>query len=227
MEQFISKQFGISISPSQSGIASGHSRVIPTDDEDSVLVRRSCAGDQAAYVKLVERHERRVTNLISHILHSHLRSQGYVNSDVEDLVQETFVQAWKALKSFRSESKFSTWLYRIAVNRALRERKRLQSGFATTVNTDFEISSDLAVSRFDQIDPASELCAVDRNAEILAAVESLPEKQRLVIILKFYDSCSCEEIASILGCTVGTVWSRVHYGCLKLKQILGEMDQTD
>jgi RNA polymerase sigma-70 factor (ECF subfamily) len=140
------------------------------------------------------------------------------------MTQEVFVQAWKALPNFRGDSRFSTWLYRIAVNRALKERKRakFQSAFIVTNRDEFCDDSGYKTSgeQTGADDPADAVCSSARDNALRCAVDSLPDKQRVVILLHYFESCSCDEIAKIVDCSIGTVWSRLHYGCLKLRQIL-------
>jgi RNA polymerase sigma-70 factor (ECF subfamily) len=204
-------------------------RPASTTDEDASMVRRSAMGDRTAYSRLVERHERKVMTLVSHVISSVPGSSAQFQSDVEDLTQEVFVLAWKALPSFRGDARFSTWLYRIAVNRALKERKRARFQSAHLASNLAEFTSETGYkSSVEQAgigdDPAESVCSSVRDAMLWTAVDSLPDKQRVVILLHYFESCSCEEIAKIVDCSVGTVWSRLHYGCLKLKQTLSGED---
>ena len=182
-------------------------------DEDGALVRRCKAGDVEAFGALVARHEARVGALVGRILGT------ATPEDVEDTAQDVFVQAWRALPRFRGEARFSTWLYRIATNTAIRQwhrRKKqrqmtVEEGAAAEAVSPLRLSEDIA-----------------RRAEgraLRAAVDGLPEKQRTVLLLHYFEEYSCEEIALLLGCSVGTVWSRLHYGCRKLREQLRWLDQ--
>jgi RNA polymerase sigma-70 factor (ECF subfamily) len=202
-------------------------------DEDSLLVSRCQRGDLNAYGLLVDRHSQRVRSIVSRILLSaHDLNVMLQMVDIDDLSQEVFVQAWRALPRFRREARFSTWLYRIAVNRALKEynHRRRGSGRYQGVPVPDELLRHLASVHRDpnkpELDPEDLLQLRARDQALRSAIDDLPEKQRLVVLLHYFEECSCEEISAIAGCTVGTVWSRLHYACRRLQENLSWMDPS-
>ena len=192
-----------------------------SDDEDAALVRRCRRGDVAAFGLLVARHESRVRALVGRIL-----GAGANADDVDDVTQDVFVQAWRALPRFRGDARFSTWLYRVATNLAIkqwhRQRKR-QQGTVAEEDLPEAVRAALADPNAGPSEQA-ERRAQDRA--LRQAVEALPEKQRTAVLLHYFEDYSCEEMAAMIGCSVGTVWSRLHYGCRKLRETLRWLEQT-
>ena len=182
-------------------------------DEDAALVRRCKAGDVEAFGALVTRHEARVGALVGRILGN------ATPEDVEDTAQDVFVQAWRALPRFRGDARFSTWLYRIATNTAIRQWHRRKKHWQMTVEEDrgAEAASPTRLSE--------DIARREEGRALRAALDRLPEKQRTVLLLHYFEEYSCEEIALLLGCSVGTIWSRLHYGCRKLRGQLQWLDQ--
>jgi len=186
-------------------------RPLAEEDADALLARRSREGDVEAFGRLVTLYERRVAALVGRILGATASSD-----DVDDTVQDIFVQAWRALPRFRGDSRFSTWLYRIATNMAIKQwhkRKRTRHIVAEEDLSETERAglADPSLSPHDKAE------AMAQNRALMDAVDRLPEKHRSVVLLHYFEDCSCEEIASILECSVGTVWSRLHYACRKLR----------
>jgi RNA polymerase sigma-70 factor (ECF subfamily) len=168
------------------------------------LVDASRAGDRSAFDRLVERHQRDVYRLCYRYLANH--------EDANDLVQETFLRAWRSLGRFRGDSAFSTWLYRIAVNACLNSRARRRP--ATQ-----ELEDRFA-------DPRARVHAgvesEDEARRIREAVARLPEKQRATLILKVYQELTHEQVAGILGTSVGTVKSNLFHALANLRRLLRE-----
>jgi RNA polymerase sigma-70 factor (ECF subfamily) len=194
-------------------------------DEDQALVNRCRAGDVDAFGLLIARHERRVHAILTHVLMSGA-SPSSKDLELDDLAQEVFLLAWKNLPKFRGESRFSTWLFRIATNRAIKEyRDRRRASLTSLSDQPNEISSDV-VGEPGNHDPQILIESMARNAALRQAVDRLTERQRIVVILHYFEEYRCEEIASILECSIGTVWSRLHYACKRLKEELGWMDDS-
>lgn len=194
------------------------SRVLDADAAaDAALVRRAANGDMAAFKTLVERYQRPMAALVSRMTDN--------TDDVDDVVQELFIRAWKGLPRFRGDAQFSTWLYRIAVNTAIKHRSRRKMDAQS-------VSADALAGGMEQIasapdahpdlggDPFHAAEKNERGARIRQAVAALPEKQRVVVVLHYFEGHSCEEISQIVGCSLGTVWSRLHYACKRLKGVL-------
>lgn len=174
-----------------------------------MLVQRTLAGDQRAFEMLVVRYQRRVERLIGRMVR---------DSDlVEDIAQETFIRAYRALAQFRGDAQFYTWLYRIAVNTAkkqLLELKRdplvYQSQMKTgdddeTSGPERELNSGVA----DTETPEAVLASKEIAEAVNAAMEALPEELRNAITLREIEGLSYEEIAQALDCPIGTVRSRI------------------
>lgn len=184
-------------------------------DEDAALVRLARSGDTDAFGRLVARHETRVYALIARVLGANGTAD-----DVDDTAQDVFVQAWRALPRFREEARFSTWLHRIATNMAIKQWHRVKRRAGTVATEDLPNTVRAALAANG---PGPEEIATQkaRDRDLRDAIEKLPEKQRTVILLHYFEDCACEEIAALLGCSVGTVWSRLHYGCRKLRDTAG------
>lgn len=169
---------------------------------DEELVARVQRGDKSAYDILVLRYQHRIVQLVNRYVKDH--------SEAQDVAQEAFIKAYRALGSFRGESAFYTWLYRIAINTAknyLVSRSRR--------NTDYQID----VQDAEAIENAPQLQGLDTPERFLlgqeivetiqAAIENLPEEMRVAITLRELEGMSYEEIAEAMDCPVGTVRSRI------------------
>lgn len=180
----------------------------PSADADAPLVRRVQQGDQRAFELLVLKYRRRIERLIGRMVRdSHL---------VEDLAQETFIRAYRALPNFRGESAFYTWLYRIAVNttkktlmQAGRDPVRTESALASRDDDD-EGGSRVENDATDGETPESLLASRQVAQTVNAAIESLSEDLRRAITLREIEGLSYEEIAELMDCPIGTVRSRIY-----------------
>ena len=170
---------------------------IPSED----LMARIAEGDEYAFEILVHRHQASVLNLAYRFIGD--------RTQAKDLAQEVFLRVWQAAKSYEPKAKFATWIYRITANlcfnelKSARRKKLLQF---LRFNADHEIQTE---EDFPDRSPSAEdlLVARERNLQVTDALQSLPENQRLAIILKRYDDLSYEEIAHVLGCSVPAVES--------------------
>lgn len=178
--------------------------------EDEVLVRRCQDNDEEAFDALFHRHLNRVYALVCHYIGD--------PEDARDLAQEVFVRVYTHIRSFRGESAFTTWLYRIAVNVCMEQRRKLaRRGSHAAFTPIEEMDRELAA---DEEDPMDALVRRDVQERVQKAVGALPEAHRLVITLRYFEGLSCKEIAEILDCPLGTVNSRLHYAMAKLKAAL-------
>jgi len=202
--------------PSPSWAAGASSSVSSVEeDADAALVRRCRGGDTGAYGRLVARHDKRVYALVARVL-----GPGATADDVDDVAQDVFVQAWRALPKFRGDAQFSTWLYRIATNMAIKEWHRIKRRAQTV--SDEELPATVREALAEQTPGPADLAQQRaRDQSLRAAIDRLPEKQRTVILLHYFEDYTCEDIGALLGCSTGTVWSRLHYGCRKLRQSVG------
>jgi RNA polymerase sigma-70 factor (ECF subfamily) len=184
---------------------------------DARLVVRAQNGDMHAFGQLVERYQRPMTVLVARMTQN--------PDDVDDIVQELFVRAWKGLPRFRGDAQFSTWLYRIAVNTAIKHRARRKTENAVSLSAEDITGGVDGLSAVSELrscgdDPAAVAQRREQEKRIREAVSALPEKQRAVVVLHYFEGHSCDEISRIVGCSVGTVWSRLHYACKRLRGIL-------
>ncbi|OFS88404.1 RNA polymerase sigma factor RpoE [Oligella sp. HMSC05A10] len=186
---------------------------------DAALVKRAQAGEKRAFELLVSKYQRRILRLLGRIL--------YNQSDVEDVAQETFLKAYRALPKFRNESAFYTWLYRIAVNTARNHLSSKQNQLF--VSDQLESQDGETFSLLDNLTDGETPETHMHNREILealqAALDDLPEQLRQAIVLRELEGLSYEEIAGVMECPVGTVRSRIFRAreaiSERLKSLLG------
>ena len=183
------------------------------------LVRRCQAGDTEAFDELVTRYRTRVFGMIYNMIHS--------EQDAWDLAQDSFVKAWKSIKRFRGQSSFYTWIYRIVMNVTIdwARKKQIKAGGA-----EFDDAIQLK-----EIDPASKTVPkadalpyemMERSeirARIDRAIAQLSPEHRAVILMKEIEEMQYHEIAETLGCSIGTVMSRLFYARKKLQSLLKDV----
>ncbi|HYF42135.1 MAG TPA: RNA polymerase sigma factor RpoE [Ramlibacter sp.] len=175
-------------------------------DTDQMLVERTVAGDQRAYELLVIKYQRRIERLIGRMVRD--------VDLIEDIAQETFIRAYRALGQFRGEAQFYTWLYRIAVNtakKALVDLKRdpLVSETALRGGDDEDETSAVENELTTAETPETVLAAKEIAATVNSAMEALPEELRQAVTLREIEGLSYEEIAEVMNCPIGTVRSRI------------------
>jgi RNA polymerase sigma-70 factor (ECF subfamily) len=186
---------------------------------DAVLVRKAQAGDKRAFEVLVSKYQRRILRLLGRILHN--------QSDVEDIAQETFLKAYRALPKFRNESAFYTWLYRIAVNTARNHisSKHNQVFVSDQIDTQDGETFSLLDNLTDGETPETHMHNREIIESLQIALDELPEQLRQAIVLRELEGLSYEEIATAMDCPVGTVRSRIFRAreaiSERLKPILG------
>ena len=178
----------------------------PPIDTDFQLVERTVAGDQRAYELLVIKYQRRIERLIGRMVRD--------TDLVQDIAQETFIRAYRALHQFRGEAQFYTWLYRIAVNtakKALLDMKRnpvMYEG-AMRGNDDSDETSRFERELISDETPETVLAAQEIAQAVNAAMAALPEDLRQAVTLREIEGLSYEEIATAMECPIGTVRSRI------------------
>jgi RNA polymerase sigma-70 factor (ECF subfamily) len=176
-----------------------------SQDSDNVLVQRTVAGDQRAYGLLVLKYQRRIQRLIGRMVRD--------VDLVEDIAQETFIRAYRALHQFRGDAQFYTWLYRIAVNTA--KKFLLELKHDPTVSESFLANDDDDETSRKKNEPIADegpesiLAAKEIAAVVNAAMDDLPEDLRQAVTLREIEGLSYEEIATAMNCPVGTVRSRI------------------
>jgi RNA polymerase sigma-70 factor (ECF subfamily) len=164
---------------------------------DRFLVGAAQAGDRHAFEALVRRHQGAVYRVALHMLGSEV--------DAEDAANEALVQAWRALSTFRGESAFSTWLYRIVTNRCVNARAARHS---------IEPLPEVLIDR--DSDPAEALAQSERLDALARGVLALPAEQRAALVLRELEGLSYEQIAEVVGVTVSAVKGRIHRARLGL-----------
>jgi RNA polymerase sigma-70 factor (ECF subfamily) len=173
--------------------------------DDAGLVAACRNGNREAFDVIVERHRRTVYQVCYRFVNNH--------EDASDLSQEAFVRAWRGLKTFKGEAALSTWLYRIAVNACL---NKVSAKKAETEPIESDRYEDTRVEN-----PADTMARDERGAAVRRAIARLPEKQRATLILRTYHEMSHQEIADVLGSSVGAVKANFFHALGNLKKILG------
>lgn len=189
---------------------------------DRVLVERAQAGDKKAFGLLVEKYHRKLGRLVGRMV----RDQ----SEVEDVVQEAFIKAYRALHNFRGDSAFYTWLYRIGINTA--------KNYLVSLGRKPQVLNDVEIEDAENFDGVVDVRAMETPETALAnkqiaqtvndTIASLPEELRTAITLRELEGLSYEEIAEIMQCPIGTVRSRIFRAreniAVKLKPLLSHTD---
>ncbi len=171
-------------------------------DSDQELVKRAGKGDQRAFELLVTKYQHRIFALISRYIRD--------PDQVQDVAQEAFFKAWRALPRFRGDSAFYTWMYRIAVNTA---KNYLVSQGRRPPASDVDATEAEQYTGADGLrelgTPESEVLSQELEAAIHEAIEKLPRELRTAVTLREFEGLSYEDIAAVMECPVGTVRSRI------------------
>jgi RNA polymerase sigma-70 factor (ECF subfamily) len=186
------------------------------ETDDLSWVRRAKEEDLSAYDELVRRFQERIYATVYHMTSNH--------EDANDLVQETFIKAYRALKSFKGDSSFYTWIYRIAVNKTLNFLKQRKNRVQLSLNDlDFNIENDPdLVALISEKTPRRNLGLIELQEKLNGAMQKLSEHHRMVVILHDVQDLSHEEIGKIMDCNVGTVRSRLFYARQQLQAYLSD-----
>jgi RNA polymerase sigma-70 factor (ECF subfamily) len=174
--------------------------------DDRILVEACLAGRREAFDVIVERHQRQVYQLCYRFAGNH--------EDASDLAQDVFIRAYRGLHSFKGNSAFSTWLYRVGVNVCLNR-------------VDARTLKWTSLDRADQADPHAEradakILRRERAEEVRAAIARLPKKQRAALILRIYHDLPHDQIAEIVGTSVGAVKANFFHALANLKKLLNQ-----
>ena len=184
--------------------------------DDQKLVKRAQGGNLEAYDDLIRRYQERIYATIYHMTMNH--------EDANDLAQETFIKAYQALKSFKGDSSFFTWVYRIAVNKTinfLKQRKNKAHMSLNDLDFNAEHDADL-VALISEKTPRREVNLIELQEKLNAALQKLSEVHRLAVTLHDVQGLSHEEISKIMGCNTGTVRSRLFYARQQLQAYLSD-----
>ncbi len=199
--------------PQSIGIPLSSAVPAATEQDDVLLVTASKRGDQDAFAQLVQRHQRRVFNLVFRML------QDY--EEASEITQETFLAAWQGLPAFRGEARFSTWLYRIAYNSALKqvEQRKRDRALQSAMHAEQVIAEANNAGRME-----TELDRHARQDFIREHLATLPAKYRIVLILRHIQDMTYEEMAEILTMPVGTIKTHLFRARNLLKERLEAFD---
>jgi RNA polymerase sigma-70 factor (ECF subfamily) len=170
---------------------------------DQQLVERAQRGDKHAFELLVAKYQRKLGRLLSRMVRD--------PAEVEDVTQEAFIKAYRALPAFRGDSAFYTWLYRIAINTAKNYLVAMGRRAPTTTEFDHEDAENFeeAEALRDSSTPEGEMHGKQIAATVNRAMEALPDDLRTAITLREIEGLSYEEIANLMNCPIGTVRSRI------------------
>ncbi|MGL4408095.1 MAG: RNA polymerase sigma factor RpoE [Zoogloea sp.] len=170
---------------------------------DQLLVERVQRGDKQAFGLLVSKYQRKLARLLSRLIRD--------PAEVEDVAQETFIKAYRALPSFRGDSAFYTWLYRIGINTA--KNYLVSQGRRAPTTTEFDSEEAETFEEGDQLrdinTPERLLMTKQIGDTVNRAMDALPEELRTAIVLREIEGLSYDEIATIMECPIGTVRSRI------------------
>ncbi len=184
-------------------------------NDDARLIEEARQGDTTAFGRLVQKYQGRLYNTMLHVSGS--------REEAEDVVQEAFIQAFTKLDSFRAQSAFYTWLYRIGFNAAISRRRRKRH--EVSVEQAREMTGEEPVD--DGEAPTERLLREEQIGQVHTALDALSEEHRAILVLREIEGCCYETISEILNLPVGTVRSRLHRARLQLRDQLNDLLQEN
>lgn len=186
----------------------------PSQPRDAELVLRSQRGDMTAFEELVNRYREKVYGLAYGMARN--------EPDAQDIRQETFVKAWHSIDRFRGQSAFYTWLYRITTNLAIDMMRKKSRGVTVPLETPEgarPIEAQMVDAPKDRL-PSDEAQRGELRQAIDRAMAALSPEHRAVVLLKDFEGMEYKDIAKVVGCSIGTVMSRLFYARRHLQQLL-------
>lgn len=176
--------------------------------DEADLINRCKFGDSAAFKQLFDRYHKKIYRI----------AYGFVRhrEDALDIVQEVFIKLFNSLKNFRGESNLYTYIYRMAINASIDHMRKFQKFKVSSL----DLEPPLHLADSSEKRPDSVLSGKEIEKKIGEALNELPEEQKTTIILREIEGLSYEEISEIMGCSIGTVMSRLHYGRKRMKEFL-------
>jgi RNA polymerase sigma factor (sigma-70 family) len=185
-------------------VTDSHNEVYLTDESDHELIRQIKSGNQAgkAFESLVSRYQKMV--------YFHIRRMIIDHDDTNDVVQITFIKAWKGLENFREDARFYTWIYRIATNEALTFLKQKKRRSLIPMD---DVEHQLA----GQLEHDPLISSNSLQLKLHQAILTLPEKQRLVFHMRYFDEIKYEDMSQILDTSVGALKASYHHAVNKIK----------
>jgi RNA polymerase sigma-70 factor, ECF subfamily len=182
---------------------------------DSELIQRLTKQDESAFKELIEKYQSLVFNACFNLVHQTL--------DSEDIAQEVFIEVFESIHQFRNESKLSTWLYRIAINKSLNHlRKNKLKSLLSSIENFFsgEHSNKLEIEDPSALSSPFNIEYKERNKVLQSAIDSLPENQRLAFSMHKLDELSYQEISEIMNLSLASVESLIHRAKMNLQKKL-------
>lgn len=177
------------------------------DDSEIIKGIKTPGKEELAFTRLVEKYQQR--------LYWHIRKIVVIHDDADDVLQNTMIKVWRSLPEFRSDSSLYTWLYRIATNEALTFLKKKQRRILAP---SLEMEQQMA----EQIESDPYFNGDELQKKLQQAILKLPEKQRLVFNMKYFDGIKYEEMSEILNTSVGALKASYHHAVRKIEAMLGE-----
>jgi RNA polymerase sigma-70 factor (ECF subfamily) len=181
-------------------------------EDDRTLVDGAKQGDRDAFATLVRRHQDRAFNLAYQMVRN--------REEALDISQEAFARAYTSLPTFKGEASFSTWLHRIVVNLAIDSLRRRRVTGTASYDDSRAVPEDQEAEPATADDPATALESKQVRALLARGIAQLPPAQRAVLVLREVEGMTYEEISRAVGCTLGTVMSRLFYARRRLQQVL-------
>ena len=180
------------------------------NNEETEWISRCQEGDQDALKKIFDSYHKKVYSIAYGVLEH--------REDALDVVQEVFIKLSRSIKDFKGKSKFYTYLYRMTVNTAIDLARKRKKIFVSSLDQE----EGLQVSDETEERPDGILLQKEFRGRVNAAMRELPVDQRTAIILREVEGLSYQEMAESIGCSIGTVMSRLHYGRKRLRELLGD-----
>lgn len=194
--------------------------MVGVERSESELLQECRRGDRAAFQELVERYQRKIISLALGMVHN--------PDDAMEIAQETFVKAFENIANFKGESSVYTWLYRIAVNKAIDFRRRQRRQSTVSLETprpdlDRDQSYEESIKEERPFGPDQRAHAQQVAERVAEAIEELTPDHKAVILLREVEGLSYEEISRVMQCSKGTVMSRLHYARKRLQKRLRDL----
>jgi RNA polymerase sigma-70 factor (ECF subfamily) len=188
-------------------------------DEEILTKYRDPSSRNYAFNLLVRKYQQKI--------YWHIRKMVIDHDDTDDLVQETFIKVWNSLEQFRGDSQLYTWIYRIATNECLNFlNKKRRRFFLPIGDVEGELMEKLEANA-DYVTSGNELSGEDVQIKLQKALLKLPDKQRLVFNMKYFDDMKYEDIAEITGTSVGALKASYHFAVKKIEDYITKTDTTD
>lgn len=179
-----------------------HSMTDRSSHDDQALVQGFLDGEEGAAEELVRRYQKKIYALAYRMV--------YDMENAKDITQRVFTNAIQGLRDFRKESSFKNWLYTIAMNLCLNERKKDRYSHDELDDSIASNEKGVLTSLIDR----------EEKDRIRAGIQDLPERQRAALVLRVYEQLSCKETASVMGCTEGAVKAHYHHAVRKLREMI-------